>query len=257
MDEVRNDAGLTEKEFLEQYRPSDYERPSVTVDMLVLCMSKYLDNLKVLLIQRKDHPYINCWALAGGFVGIDESAYQAACRELREETGIESSTYLEQLYTMSRQEQPTVAGDDARKALWFDISLTKDFLELSNQDENIVIQYRLSKETFQNGVVRTAGYKMQPVSREKLAFDHCEIILEGLLRLRNKVTYSDIAFNLLPLEFTLPDLKKVYEVILGKELYKTNFKASVESKVEAIDHKIVSMTRGGKMAMGYRYKTEE
>lgn len=178
MDEVRNDAGLTEKEFLEQYRPSDYERPSVTVDMLVLCMSKYLDNLKVLLIQRKDHPYINCWALAGGFVGIDESAYQAACRELREETGIESSTYLEQLYTMSRpdrdprmrvidiayitlmQEQPTVAGDDARKALWFDISLTKDFLELSNQDENIVIQYRLSKETFQNGVVRTAGYKM-------------------------------------------------------------------------------------------------
>ncbi|CDE55182.1 mutT/NUDIX family protein [Roseburia sp. CAG:303] len=275
MDEVRNDAGLTEKEFLEQYRPSDYERPSVTVDMLVLCMSKYLDNLKVLLIQRKDHPYINCWALAGGFVGIDESAYQAACRELREETGIESSTYLEQVYTMSRpdrdprmrvidiayitlmQEQPTVAGDDARKALWFDISLTKDFLELSNQDENIVIQYRLSKETFQNGVVRTAGYKMQPVSREKLAFDHCEIILEGLLRLRNKVTYSDIAFNLLPLEFTLPDLKKVYEVILGKELYKTNFKASVESKVEAIDHKIVSMTRGGKMAMGYRYKTEE
>ena len=160
-------------------------------------------------------------------------------------------------YITLMQEQPTVAGDDARKALWFDISLTKDFLELSNQDENIVIQYRLSKETFQNGVVRTAGYKMRPVSREKLAFDHCEIILEGLLRLRNKVTYSDIAFNLLPLEFTLPDLKKVYEVILGKELYKTNFKASVESKVEAIDHKIVSMTRGGKMAMGYRYKTEE
>ena len=76
---------MTEEEFLKQYKPSKYERPSVTVDMLILCMSRYLDNLKVLLIQRKNHPYINCWALAGGFVGIHESTYDAACRELQEE----------------------------------------------------------------------------------------------------------------------------------------------------------------------------
>ena len=73
MDNIRNKDGLTEEEFLKQYKPSDYERPSVTVDMLILCMSKYLENMKILLIQRNNHPYINCWALAGGFVNIDES----------------------------------------------------------------------------------------------------------------------------------------------------------------------------------------
>lgn len=98
MGEIRNKDGLTEEEFLKQYKPSKYERPSVTVDMLILCMSRYLDNLKVLLIQRKNHPYINCWALAGGFVGIHESTYDAACRELQEETGLVTNTYLEQLY---------------------------------------------------------------------------------------------------------------------------------------------------------------
>ena len=155
MGEIRNKDGLTEEEFLKQYKPSKYERPSVTVDMLILCMSRYLDNLKVLLIQRKNHPYINCWALAGGFVGIHESTYDAACRELQEETGLVTNTYLEQLYTMSNpdrdprmrvidvayitlmREQPVLAGDDAKKALWFDISLHDDILELKNEEENI------------------------------------------------------------------------------------------------------------------------
>ena len=88
--EDRNINGLTEAEFLAQYRPGDYDRPSVTVDMMITCMSRHLNNLRVLLIQRKDHPYINCWALAGGFVNIDESAYEAACRELEEETGLKN-----------------------------------------------------------------------------------------------------------------------------------------------------------------------
>ena len=156
MGEIRNKDGLTEEEFLKQYKPSKYERPSVTVDMLILCMSRYLDNLKVLLIQRKNHPYINCWALAGGFVGIHESTYDAACRELQEETGLVTNTYLEQLYTMSNpdrdprmrvidvayitlmREQPVLAGDDAKKSLWFDISLHDDILELKNEEENIL-----------------------------------------------------------------------------------------------------------------------
>ena len=102
--EKRNENGLTEKEFLEQYKPGDYERPSVTVDMLVLGMSEKLDGLKVLLIQRKDHPFIDCWALPGGFVNMDESTYQAACRELEEETGLKN-VYMEQLYTMSNPDR--------------------------------------------------------------------------------------------------------------------------------------------------------
>ena len=244
MGEIRNKDGLTEEEFLKQYKPSKYERPSVTVDMLILCMSRYLDNLKVLLIQRKNHPYINCWALAGGFVGIHESTYDAACRELQEETG---------LVTLMR-EQPVLAGDDAKKALWFDISLHDDILELKNEEENINIKYCLHKKIFKNGVVDTTGYTQESITDEKLAFDHNEIILEGLLRLKNKILYSDIAFNLLPEEFTLPDVKRVYEVILGKELYKSNFNANIKSKLISTDCKITSMIKGGKKAAGYKYK---
>ena len=85
--ERRNKDGLTEKEFLEQYNPGHYERPSVTVDMLLFGMSRDLKCLKVLLIKRNNHPYIDCYALPGGFVNITESAYTAACRELEEETG--------------------------------------------------------------------------------------------------------------------------------------------------------------------------
>ena len=73
--EKRNADGLTEAEFLAAYNPGDYERPSVTVDMMVLRMKRALDGLQILLIQRKNHPCIEQWALAGGFVDIDESAY--------------------------------------------------------------------------------------------------------------------------------------------------------------------------------------
>lgn len=76
--ERRNKDGLTEKEFLEQYNPGHYERPSVTVDMLLFGISRDLKCLKVLLIKRNNHPYIDCYALPGGFVNITESAYTAA-----------------------------------------------------------------------------------------------------------------------------------------------------------------------------------
>ena len=72
--EKRNADGLTEKEFLEKYCPGDYDRPSVSVDMMILAMDKSLGSLRTLLVQRRNHPYIDCWALPGGFVGIDESA---------------------------------------------------------------------------------------------------------------------------------------------------------------------------------------
>lgn len=270
MEEKRNKQGLTEREFLERYKPGDYERPSVTVDMLVLGMSEKLDGLKVLLIQRKDHPFIDCWALPGGFVNMDESTYQAAGRELKEETGL-SNVYMEQLYTMSQPNRdprmrvidvsymaliPIVdveAGDDAKDALWFDILFTENKLTLINHEKNIQIKYAVEKKTFKNGIVNTDGYKTKLLTEEALAFDHNEIVLEGLLRLRNKVEYSDIAFNLLPENFTMPDLQQVYEIILGKDLYKTNFKASIATKLDCINYKIRSVV-SGRLAMGYRYR---
>ena len=260
-----NSDGLTEKEFLARYNPGNYERPSVTVDMMVLRMSERLDKLKLLLIKRKNHPCIEQWALAGGFVDITESAYDAACRELREETGL-TDVYLEQLYTMSQPDRDprmrvidiayiallpynksskVQAGDDAKDALWFDVSLTSNELILSNIGKNIEIKYNLINKTFKNGVISINNYIPQLAGEEALAFDHAEIILEGLFRLRNKVEYTDIAFNLVPREFTLPDLQKVYEVILGKDLYKSNFR-------NKINNKVIELKKNGKPLSGIR-----
>ena len=192
-----------------------------------------------------------------------------------EETGLEN-IYLEQLYTMSQpdrdprmrvidvayialiQEQGVKAGDDAKDALWFDITTFNDEkLILQNKEKNITIEYNLTKKTFKNGVINIEGFVPVHCNGEKLAFDHAEIILEGLLRLKNKVLYSDIAFNLLPEVFTMPDIKQVYEVILGKQLYKANFKAHIEEKLNALDYKISSSTKNGKFSQAYSYKGEK
>ena len=269
----RNAKGLTEAEFLAQYNPGNYERPSVTVDMMVLRMKPDLSGLQILLIQRKDHPYIDCWALPGGFINIDESAYEAACRELQEETGL-TEVYLEQLYTMSKpdrdprmriidisyiallpfrytkQEQ---AGDDAKDAAWFDIAFTDDKMVFKNKEREYTLDYRLHKKEFTNGILKIENFVPQQVSEDALAFDHAEIILEGFMRLRNKVMYTDIAFNLVPEEFTLPDLQRVFEIILGRELYKTNFRDKIENKTEETGGKAKPLT-SRRAAKLYRYK---
>lgn len=259
-----NAGGLTEQQFLEQYGLS------VTVDMLVLGMSRSLDNLKILLVARNNHPYMDCWALPGGFVKRHESAYIAACRVLTKKTGLEN-IYLEQIYTFSQPDRDprmrvidiaymalmpaadVKAGDDGKDAVWFDVKFTDDRLLIENAERGIQIIYSLEKKFFCNGVVRYENYVPSLLSEEKLAFDHAEIILEGLLRLRNKAEYTDIAFNLVPDEFALSDLQKVYEVILGKEIYKANFRTKIADKVESLDKKGRSVI-GNKSSQLYKYK---
>ena len=254
-----------------QYNPGHYERPSVTVDMLLFGMSSDLKGLKLLLIKRNNHPYIGCYALPGGFVGIKESAYTAACRELEEETGLKD-IYMEQLYTMSQPDRdPRLrvidiaymtlipvdtmkpqAGDDASEALWFDITFDNKLLTFSNSEKNINIAYSLKEKIFNNGRLKVKNYIPELISEEALAFDHAQIVLEGLMRLRNKTEYSDIVFNLMPQEFTLPDLQRVYEIILGRKLYKTNFKRNVDNKIKSLNRKGVSIT-GNKASELYEY----
>lgn len=149
--ERRDKNGLTEAEFLEQYRPGDYVRPSVATDMVIFTVSDEAEenyrklperSLRLLLIQRGGHPYLGDWALPGGFVRPNETTQTAAKRELREETGLDQ-VYLEQLYTFSdpgRDPRTWVmscsymalidgtkirleAGDDADNAQWFKVSL--------------------------------------------------------------------------------------------------------------------------------------
>lgn len=268
-----NAEGLTEKQFLEQYHPGDYERPSVTVDIMVLRTTPELGRLQILLIQRKNHPFMEQWALPGGFINMDESAYEAALRELEEETDIKN-VYLEQVYTMSKPDRDPrmrvidiaymallpygtkakpVAGDDAKDALWFDITFTDHRLILENEDRAITMEYVLEEQEFLNGVIVVKGYVPHIASKEALAFDHSEIITEGLMRIRNKVMYSDIAFNLVRKQFTLPDLQKVYELLLGKPLFKKNFRKKVEPMIHYLEKKDKTITSGKRSEL-YEYR---
>lgn len=268
--ELRNKAGLTEKEFLEQYRPGDYERPSVTVDVLLFTVDPRLNNLKLLLIKRGDHPCMNCWALPGGFVEMDESAFIAANRELKEETGLEG-IYLEQLYTYSQPNRDprmrvidiayialipmreAVAGDDAADAAWFNVSMDDNRLILISEEKDVKIEYLLKNKTFESGMITYESAVPELYSKEKLAFDHNLIILDGIKRIRNKADYTDVVFNLMGEQFTLPDLQIVYEIVLGRKLYKKNFRDKIKDKVVEVGAEGKSI-KGNRMSALYTYK---
>lgn len=142
-----NEQGLTEKEFLSKYDAGEYERPSVTVDMLVFTVMNEMKEsyrklpekaLKILMVKRSNHPFMGYWALPGGFVDMGESLDKAALRELKEETNIDD-IYMEQLYTwgdvdrdprtrvigcsymslVDSSKLDIMAGDDAEDAAWF------------------------------------------------------------------------------------------------------------------------------------------
>ena len=267
-----NKQGLTEEQFLATYDASKYERPSVTVDMLIFTVTEEEKKnyrklpekvLKLLMIKRGDHPYMGLWALPGGFVQMNESLDEAAGRELKEETNIDD-IYMEQLYTwgdvardprtrvisasyMSLVDSSTLdikASDDADDAKWFTVSC-KLYQEQKTVTEKGHIIQRLLKLSLSNDedilsafvkTVKTVEGKVTKIEREiiesnGIAFDHAKIIEYGIDRLRSKIEYTDIAFNLMPELFTLTELQQVYEVILDTELLKANFRRKTADMV--------------------------
>ncbi|WP_024865972.1 NUDIX hydrolase [Butyrivibrio sp. FCS014] len=265
MPEKRDKNGLTEKEFLENYSDSIYEKPSVTVDILVLTVDESISKLKVLLVKRDEHPYLNQFALPGGFIKPDETAYQAAARKLNEETGLKD-IYLDQIYTFTKP------GRDPRGwvmsiaylalvpdpiecragAGWFDLEIEPGAIRIAGKESGVNMAYKIKDETFKNGRITYENWVADKVSGDALSFDHIEIIIESILKLRSSFEHSEQAFNMVGETFTLPDLQALYELVLGKNLYKTNFRAMVAPKIEATGGKIKSRTKG-KMSAEYRY----
>lgn len=253
-DEIRNEEGLTEEEFIKGYDPAMFERPSVTVDMLIFTVAE--NKLKLLLIKRKNHPGLGKWALPGGFVNMDESLEEAGARELKEETNLED-VYLEQLYTwgevkrdprtriitvtyialVKKDNMKVAAGDDAAEAKWFDVELRlldkrktnckegfifnkEYFLELKGNEEKVGAKVEVS-EKYCNKVL---AIKRNVLSADSLAFDHGVIIQYAIEFLRKKIKDTPIIFSLLPEMFTLEELKEVYEIILGEKITEEFFK---------------------------------
>ena len=188
---------------------------SVAVDLLVFTIEE--DRLKILTIRRQYPPFEGQRALPGVFVRDDETLDQAAQRGLREETGLED-IYFEQLYTWGAPDR------DPRRRV-----ISVSYLAL-------VDAQRL--RGFGPGL-RTTGAELSDVQAlleaEDLAFDHRQIIACGRERLAGKVEYTPIAFSLVPEEFTLPQLQRVYELLLGKPLYKANFRKKIAPLVEETD----------------------
>ncbi len=276
MSRIHNPAGLTEKEYLDAYDMKSFEQPSVTVDIVLMTVDdKGEENqrkvseksLEVLLIKRNEHPFIDYWALPGGFIHMDESIEAAAYRELKEETSAEGM-YLEQLATygdvdrdprgriisnayMALIDKASIhlsAGTDASDAKWFDLSqktvreeriVLEDgvdehtFLELTLKHDDIMLKATIKRTRSIRG--RVISYECTLLECEGLAFDHGMIISDGLERLRSKVAYTDIVFQMMPLGFTLTELQKTYETILDKDLLKANFRRKIGPMVTMTD----------------------
>ncbi len=206
-----------EKEFLESYDPSIYDRPSVAVDILPFMQES--GKLKIVMVKRGEPPFKDAWALPGGFIRMDESADDAARRELEEETGMKASK-IEQLYTFSDPGRdprmrvlsvaylcivpegpvPLAAGTDASEAEVF-IVTNRNPLELTSTVGTVILE-------------------------DNLAFDHAEIIRTALARMEGKAWYTDIAFAFLRdrESFTYKELMYAFEAVLGKTPVPSNFR---------------------------------
>ncbi len=183
----------------------EFERPNLTVDCVVFGFGPEDEDLKVILIQRDIEPFKAMWALPGGFVRIKETLEEAALRELKEETGIEK-VYLEQLYTFGDLER------DPRERI-----VTVAYYALVKMDGHDIKATADAR--------RAAWFSIDDLP--ELAFDHDRILEAALERLKGKVRYQPIGFELLPKKFTLSQLQKLYEVVLEQKLDKRNFRKKI------------------------------
>jgi 8-oxo-dGTP diphosphatase len=181
-------------------------RPSsvhVTVDVAIFTIRD--GALHVLLVKRRAPPFEGDWAMPGGHVETDEPLEAAALRELREETGV-TDVYIEQLYTFGDP------GRDPRGRY-----ITVAYFALISADHAL------------HAGTDAAEARWWPARKlPKLAFDHRELLTYAIERLRNKLEYTTVGFQLLAKRFTLSELQDVYEAILGRELDKRNFRRKIE-----------------------------
>jgi 8-oxo-dGTP diphosphatase len=172
----------------------------VTVDIVIFTLRN--GSLQVLLVKRGVPPFEGQYAIPGGFIRGDESLEEAALRELHEETGVRN-VFLEQLYTFGDPKR------DPRSRV-----ITVAYYALIASDKLSLVA----------GADAAEAQWFPASSLPPLAFDHKSILDYALERLRNKLEYTTVGFQLLPEKFTLGELQAVYEAILGRQLDKRNFR---------------------------------
>ena len=253
----------SEKEYLSQYNINKYERPSVTTDIAAFMIrSEESDNYKrdsenrlsILLVKRGVHPFMDCWALPGGFLKPNETVEECALREITEETNVVPVAILpvgvfsepgrdprgwiisNAFFSVITEESvKQVGGDDAADAECFDVSFEKDndgdyHLSLSLRGntalESIHLDAVLTKERTKFGksifLIKNSG---------GLAFDHARIIAEAVCLLRKYAQDFNTIFDFLPEKFTLNEVQKVQETILDISILPANFRRKINDYV--------------------------
>lgn len=269
----------SEEEFLKDYDSNRFEKLSMTTDILIFSVSDgFQENYRklnkkffsVLLVKRDNYPFKNKWCLPGGFVNIDEDLEDSAKRILANEANIKN-IYLEQLYTFgnpNRDPRMRIVSTSymalidknklnqkiSKNASWFNVTVLEDKrnIDVILDNGNETIKFKILKTIKEK---TTDRYKYEILENDSLAFDHPLVIMSGISRLKNKIEYTDIVFNMMPKYFTLGELQQVYEVILNKKLLDPAFRRIIANKVEKTD----KMKTGGghRPAILFKYKKSE
>lgn len=210
--------------------PALGERPAVSVDVVIFSVRAH--DLQALLLRRPTPPYRGRWALPGGFVRLGEALDDAARRELQAQTDVHD-VYLEQLYTFGaprRDPRGRVVS-----VAYFALVASEVVIHAGSPD------------------VEISWHSIGGLP--ELAFDHGEILRYALQRLRYKLEYTSVGFELLPNEFTLTELQMAYEIVLGKELDKRNFRRRMlEAGILAETTRYRESEGQGRPARLYKYK---
>jgi 8-oxo-dGTP diphosphatase len=206
----------------------------VSVDAVVFGYDQE-QGISVLLIKRRNEPFQKMWALPGGLVLNDESLDEAVNRELKEEAGIDVN-YLEQLYTFGSPDRDP--RNHAISISYFGLVRPQDFQLVAHTDAEDVAWFNIKK-------------------LPKLAFDHKKIIDTAIKRLRGKITYEPVGFELLEKEFPFSDLEKLYQTLLDQEIDRRNFKKKIISLgiLEELDETI--QRKAGRPARLFKFNKKK
>lgn len=250
-----------------------------TTDLLIFGIdSRESENLRslpkkyfsILLVKRNKEPFIDKWCLPGGYVMNDETSKKASCRVLEKETGLKN-VYMQQVGVFDKVNRDprgrtistaymalidrTLLNQELdSKAAWFDIEVLENEdsikVELMNGEDKI--NYEVKKITIDK---KTEEYEYEIKEKSDLAFDHDVIIIKGIMDLRHKVDTTDIVFNLMPEEFTIGQLKQVYELLLGRSLVNSAFRRVIAPKIRETDKMV--RTGGHRPSVLCRYNEEK
>lgn len=257
-----------DKVFLALYSDSIYEKPSVTVDAVIFRISEKKNEnyrklpekkLQVFLTKRQYAPFKNKFSVVGTFIDLKHELSETMQLCVKNKVGLDNY-YFEQLFTFGEKTRDprtrvlsvsymllTNTEENIQNGEWFDVEVKKITSKKTEQTDgySYVQRYDLvlvsQKETLYNqievSITKTdlKENKVVKIIKSPMAFDHAKMVFIALERLKNKLEYTDIIFNLLPKEFTLTELKQCYEVILSEKLLDANFRRKTAHMVCATD----------------------